>query len=408
MSDILNKNLIQKLASLEQEGILKSKERVISGRVPAQNSWGPRVTLEGSNKPYIRANSNSYLDLNFHSQLIQAAEAATLKYGVGPGAVRFIDGTFPPHKALEKAIAEFAGYPAARIFNSAYAANLSLILGLHTSDTFWLCDALNHNSLIRGLKMAGVVSGQKVVYSHCDLSDLESKLQQIPKQFKRICILTDGVFSMRGDVVPLTGIQNLALRYQDQFEEGICLVVDDSHGVGALGSKGKGVIESSDSLPYALVGTFGKAFGVNGGFVAGSTALIEFLRQKGDTYIYTNPLGAAESAAALEAVNLLATSDGHQRLENLKNRTLQFREGVQQMGFETIPGPHPVVSVLTRSSTSNRELVSYLYEQGILVIGLSYPVVPKGEECIRFQINAGMTSEDIVYILDKLSEKKLH
>lgn len=399
MYKALDRNLQRELEALQKQGRFKAPERIIRGRAP-----GHRVYLEGFQDPFIRANSNDYLQFSQHPALRSAAEKASDSYGLGPGAVRFIDGTFAPHAALEKAIATFMGYPAACIFNSAYTANLSLIGGLQTPDTFWLSDALNHNSLIRGLRMAGVQKTQKAIYAHADSNDLESKIKRISRNFKRVCILTDGVFSMRGDVAPLASIQILAEHYGSQFEEGIWVIVDDSHGIGAFGSGGRGTIAHTHTHPAILVGTFGKAFGVNGGFVAGSAALIQYLKQKGDTYIYTNSIGPPEAAAALAAVQLLDGLEGKKSLGELEQRRQQFRKGLT---WESIEGPHPIVPILTRQPEISNRLVEHLFKHRILATGLSFPVVPENESCVRVQLHAGMSIADIEEILKVINTFKM-
>ncbi|MGC6479953.1 MAG: aminotransferase class I/II-fold pyridoxal phosphate-dependent enzyme [Flavobacteriaceae bacterium] len=391
MTKALDRSLSVALQQLQQAGILKAPERIVRGRI------GSKVLLEGFDEPFIRANSNDYLQLSQHPALAAAAEAATTLYGVGPGAVRFIDGTHLPHVALEKAIASFMGYPSSCVFNSAYAANLSLIGCLHTPETYWLCDELNHNSLIRGLKMAGVQSDQKAIYKHLALEDLKAKINSIPSRFKRVCILTDGVFSMRGDVAPLNELQRIAEDYSSHFSEGVLLIVDDSHGVGAFGEEGKGTMALRPSSPSILVGTLGKAFGVNGGFVAGSQVLIDYLKQKGDTYVYTNPLGPAEAAAALAAVEILQKEEGKRRLTNLESLRQKFRKGLR---LESIEGPHPIVPILTRENNKTQALVKHLFDRGVLATGLTYPVVPKDESCVRIQLHAEMSEEDIASMLE--------
>jgi len=179
-------------------------------------------------------------------------------------------------------------------------------------------------------------------------------------------------------------------------------MMDDSHGIGAYGATGRGTEEHAGARVDIFIGTFGKAFGVNGGFVAGSPTLIEAVRQKADTYIYTNPLGAADAAAAVAAINIADSDEGRARLAHLAARTLQFRAGLAALGLESIPGPHPVVPLLVRSTDTVRAMVQGLFERGILAVGLTFPVVPKGDETIRFQINAAHTEADIADALDAL------
>jgi glycine C-acetyltransferase len=180
--------------------------------------------------------------------------------------------------------------------------------------------------------------------------------------------------------------------------------MDDSHGIGAYGATGRGTEEHCGARVDVLVGTFGKAFGVNGGFVAGSPELIEAVRQRADTYIYTNPLGAADCAAAVRAVEIAGGPEGRERLTNLRKRTAQFRDGLARLGLESIPGPHPVVPRLVRDTDRTRATVQGLFERDILAVGLTYPVVPRGDETIRFQISAAHTGADIDQVLAALGE----
>jgi glycine C-acetyltransferase len=215
-------------------------------------------------------------------------------------------------------------------------------------------------------------------------------------------VVFDGIFSMRGDNAPLAEIAAIARAFDARFRDGVVTVMDDSHGIGAYGRTGRGTEEHCGTAVDCLVGTFGKAFGVNGGFVAASAEVIEAVRQKADTYIYTNPLGAADCAAALAAVDLADGDEGRRRLENLRERTAQFRRGLEHLGLESIPGPHPVVPLLVRDTNRVRAMVRALFDRGILVVGLTFPVVPKGQETIRFQVNAAHTRADIDEVLAAL------
>ena len=194
--------------------------------------------------------------------------------------------------------------------------------------------------------------------------------------------------------------------HHERFKDGVITVVDDSHGIGAYGATGRGTEEHCGAKADVIVGTFGKAFGVNGGFVAGSAELTEAVRQKADTYIYTNPLGVADCAAAVKAVEVAAGREGQERLANTKARTSQFRKGVEALGLESIPGPHPVVPVLVRDTAKTHTMVKGLFERGVLAVGLTSPVVPAGDETIRFQINAAHTEADIGEVLSALDEAK--
>lgn len=390
------------VARLTEEGRAKSPERVIVGYVPGNGTRGPRYRLRGSDREYLRMNSNSYLSLSHHPQILSAADEASHSFGAGPGAVRFIDGTFAPHVALEERVARFVGRPAAKVFNSAYTTVLGVAVTLAGPETHWIGDELNHNCIIRAMRIANVPSSQRAIFKHNDVADLERHLDRVPETAGRVIVIFDGIFSMRGDHAPVDAIAALVARYESRFRDGVITVMDDSHGIGAYGATGRGTEEHCGARVDIFVGTFGKAFGVNGGFVAGSPDLIEAVRQKADTYIYTNPLGAADAAAAVRAVDVADAVEGRERLANLKARTAQFRAGLTALGFESIPGPHAVVPLLVRDTDRVRSMVAALYDRGILAVGLTFPVVPKGDETIRFQINAAHTEADINEVLEAL------
>ena len=404
--DKLNAALVADVAALSAEGRAKPPERVIVGYVPPSGTRGPRYRLQSSDRDFLRMNSNSYLSLSNHPEVLSAADTASHAFGAGPGAVRFIDGTFSAHAQLEARIARFVGRPAARIFNSAYTTVLGLAITLAGPETFWIGDALNHNCIIRAMRIANVPSAQRAIYKHNDLADLAAHLERIPDGTGRVVVIFDGIFSMRGDNAPVDAIASLVARHEHRFRDGVITIMDDSHGVAAYGATGRGTEEHCGARVDIFVGTFGKAFGVNGGFVAGSVELVEAVRQKADTYIYTNPLGAADAAAAVAAIDVAAGSEGRARLANLRARTAQFRGGLESLGFESIPGPHPVVPLVVRDTARVRSMVAGLFERGILAVGLTFPVVPKGDETIRFQINAAHTEGDISELLSALKELK--
>jgi glycine C-acetyltransferase len=406
--DKLNPTLIREVADLEREGRAKAAERVITAYVPPANGRGPRYRLQGSDLDFLRMNSNSYLSLSNHPALIDAADEACRRYGTGPGAVRFIDGTSAEHVALEQRIAAFVGRTAARAFNSAYTTVLGTAITLSSADTYWIGDELNHNCIIRAMRIANVPREQRAIFRHNDLGDLRRQLEQVPAGTGRVVVIFDGIFSMRGDHAPVREILAACAEHEDRFRDGVVTMMDDSHGIGAYGATGRGTEEHCASRVDVLVGTFGKAFGVNGGFVAGSAELIEAVRQKADTYIYTNPLGAADCAAASAAVGIAAGAEGRQRLATLKARTQQFRAGLQRLGLESIPGPHPVVPLLVRDTARTRGMVRGLFDRGILAVGLTFPVVPQGDETIRFQVNAAHTEADIDEVLAALDFLKGH
>ena len=402
--DKLNPAIEQELMAIKKLGLEKLAERPIVAVKEATETMGSRYQIQGSNKWFLRLNSNSYLDLSRHPNLIQAADKATHQFGVGPGAVRFIDGTFNAHASLEMRIARFMNKPAARIFNSAYTANLALSLVLHNPNTYWIGDELNHNSIIRAMKIANVARQNRAIFKHNSLDSLEACLQAIPQGIKRVCIIFDGVFSMRGDYCPLVAIQEIPKKYHHKFDEGVITIMDDSHGIGAYGNTGRGTTEITGGNADIIVGTFGKAFAVNGGFILGSTSLVELVRQKADTYIYTNPLSMADCAAAEASIKLVDSSEGLHLLEKLKKSSELFRAGLKKLGLESISGQHPITPLLIKETQLTKKKVAQLFEDGILAVGLGYPVVPKGSELIRFQINAGLTESDISYVLACLAK----
>jgi len=394
--------LLQSLETLEQEGRRKGHETVVVGVLPPQGDRGPRYLLQGyGDKPFIRMNSNSYLGLSRHPALKKAEEEAIERFGVGPGAVRFISGTYAPHVELEGHLAAFHGREAAMIFSSAYATVLSVVVPLTTDQTVLLSDELNHNCIINAVRLARPL--EKLIYKHLDLDNLEQALQKAAALgARRVLMITDGVFSMRGLHAPLAEIARLVEQYNERFAENAILIVDDSHGVGAFGATGRGTEEYTAAQADVLIGTLGKAFGVNGGYVVGAADLIAYLRETSPMYIYSNPITPGEAAAAVAALKLVQAPEGQQRLKHLAAMTERFRQGLLSLGYESFPGAHPVVPLLLRDAARTNRMVGFLREQGVLATAIVYPVVPKGEASIRFQISAEHTQRDVDEVLDVL------
>jgi glycine C-acetyltransferase len=248
-----------------------------------------------------------------------------------------------------------------------------------------------------------VPSENKAIYAHNDTDHLKKCLDAVPTGMERVAVIFDGIFSMRGDYAPIDRIEAAAAAHRNRFKEGLVTVVDDSHGIGAYGATGRGTADHTGAQPDVVIGTFGKAFGANGGFIAAGPTLIEAVRQKADTYIYTNPLSVADCAAAAQALGICDGAEGRQRLEHLRQMTARFRRGIESLGWQSIPGPHPIVPLLVRDTPRTRRLVQHLFDHGILAVGLTFPVVPRGDETIRFQVNAAHTAADIDFVLNALA-----
>ena len=400
--DRLGSALDAHVAELEEKGTAKGAETVVVEVIPAQGERGPRFRLQGEGtREFIRMNSNSYLGLGLRREIIEAEEEAAEKYGAGPGAVRFISGTYAPHVALEQRLAEFHSREAAMAFSSAYATMVSTLVPLTTERTVLVSDELNHNCIINAMRLAR--PADKVIYKHNDMRGLEQALTDMKGKGERALVITDGIFSMRGDHAPLAELMEICERHDADYPENVVTLVDDSHGVGAIGATGRGTEEYTGAPPCdVLVGTLGKAFGVNGGYVAASASVIRFLRESSPMYIYSNPITPGEASAALSAVDLVDSPAGRQLLDRLRSLQQRFEQGLIRLGFETIPGEHPVTPLVARDTARTRALVRHLREHGVLATGLAYPVVPKGDDEIRFQVNADHTESDIDYVLGVL------
>ncbi|MBI4537979.1 MAG: aminotransferase class I/II-fold pyridoxal phosphate-dependent enzyme [Gemmatimonadetes bacterium] len=401
--DRITRVLGEQLADLDAKGTAKGAEAVVTAVLPLEGECGPRVQLRGYGyKPFIRMNSNSYLGMGLRHELVHAEEAAARRYGVGPGAVRFISGTYEPHVELERRLAEFHRREAAMLFSAAYATVMGVLPPLITDQTIVISDELNHNCIINAIRLARPLD--KAIYKHLDMDGLEAEIRKASGRARRLLIVTDGIFSMRGDHAPLDRIMALARRHDGGFEENILVVADDSHGIGAFGRTGRGVEEYTDCEPVdLLVATLGKALGVNGGYLVSAAPVIRFLRETAPFYIYSNPITPGEAAAALAALEMLDSPGGLELLERLRSLTRRFKGGLARLGFETLPGEHPVVPLMVRDTPRTRDLVRHLRENGVLATGLAYPVVPRGDEEIRFQVCADHTEADIDQVLAVLA-----
>jgi glycine C-acetyltransferase len=401
-SDRLDQTLAEELAGLAESGSAKGAESVVTEVLAPRAGLGPRFKLAGHDRDFLRMNSNSYLGLSSHPAVLDAEESATRQFGAGPGAVRFISGTYQAHVDLETRLAGFHGRDATVVYSSAYAAVVSTLSSLIGERTVVLSDELNHNCIINAIRMTR--PAHRSVYSHLDMAGLDSALAEAVGQGERAVVVTDGVFSMRGDFADLAAIGEIAASHDGSFPDNVVVVVDDSHGVGAYGATGRGTEEVTSGRADVLIGTLGKAFGVNGGYVTGSETMASYLRERSPMYIYSNPITAGEAAAANMAVSILDSPEGSELLAHLGAMTERFESGLVASGHETIPGPHPVIPLMVRDTAETAALVAHLFENGVLATGLNYPVVPKGDEEIRFQVNADHTEADIDYVLEVLSD----
>ncbi|MEM9599301.1 MAG: aminotransferase class I/II-fold pyridoxal phosphate-dependent enzyme, partial [Acidobacteriota bacterium] len=294
--------------------------------------------------------------------------------------------------------AAFHGRESGMISSSAYATILGVLVPLIDKETTVISDELNHNCIINAMRLSR--PKEKRIYKHLDMADLEKALAE--GTGRRALVVTDGIFSMRGSHGPLAEIVELARKYDDRYPENAVVVVDDSHGVAAFGETGRGTEEHTGARADVLVGTLGKGLGVNGGYVVGSGSLTRYLRETAPTYIYSNPITVGECAAAVEALAIVDSDEGRERLAHLRAMTRRFEEGLVRHGFETLPGSHPVTPLMVRDTPRTAAMVQHLYDHGILATGLNYPVVPQGDQSIRFQISADHTAADIDEVLGVL------
>ena len=359
-----------------------------------ESEQGPHVMING--KPYILLAGNNYLGLADHPKVREAAIEAIHRYGVGSGASRLISGNMALHEELETRLAHFKGTEAALIFSTGYMANLALLSCLIPEDGLILLDRLCHASLIDGARLSG---RPYRVYGHKDLNKLERLLQRKP-QGQSALIVTDGVFSMDGDIAPLPQLISLARQYGAQ------VLVDDAHATGVLGIHGRGTLEhfgvspSEDSV--IQMGTLGKAIGTFGAYVAGSHDLIEYLINKARTFIYTTALPPAVCAATAAALDLIE-KEPELRVRLWKNRT-HFYEGLHSLGFDTLQSETPILPILISDSHKALKLAEALFDEGIFAPAIRPPTVPKGTSRIRMTVMATHAKADLDRALEVLGK----
>jgi len=392
--------LTAEVKRIDDAGSTKRQEAVIEGFTKEAS---PKAIING--EKYIVFNSNDYLGLRFNPNLLKAEEEASQKYGAGPGAVRFISGTLKVYKELETAIATFHNREAGMVFSSAFATNIavmSCLLNGQSKDSLLsrevcvISDALNHRSIIDGVRAASIDKEQKFIYKHLDFEDLRRVLDENKSTFKRAVVVTDGVFSMIGEAADLSKLKAVINEFDEEYEQGVLLIVDDSHGVAAFGKTGRGTEEVSNTQADLLVGTFGKGFGSDGGYVVGSQVLIDYLRESAATYIYSNSISPSVAGAALASINYVSSPDGQKLLEKLEEDKKYLKTQMTDAGLQfAADSDHPIQPLLVGDTIKAKELRNKLFEMGLLVTNITYPVVPKGKDEIRIQLNASHTKEDI-------------
>lgn len=330
--------------------------------------------------------TNNYLGLASHPEVVAAAKEALDRYGCGMASVRFICGTHEVHKELEARVSEFLQTEDTILYSSCFDANAGLFETLLGEKDAVISDQLNHASIIDGVRLC---KAARYRYNHADLESLEAELKRA-RENRFACIATDGVFSMDGDAAPLDGICSLAGKY------GALVMVDDSHATGFFGPTGRGSLEYRGVLGKVdvVTSTFGKALGgASGGFASGRKEIIDLLRQRSRPYLFSNSLSPVIAAATLKAIDLITRSPG--LVKKLRDNTRYFRERIRAAGFDIRPGDHPIIPIMLGEARLARDMADRLLEEGIYVIGFSYPVVPQGAARIRIQISAGHETADL-------------
>ncbi len=393
----------QELVKIKSSGLYKEERTILSEQKP-----NIRVEFPTGSEPRDVLNfcANNYLGLANHPKIIEAARKALDEHGFGMASVRFICGTQDLHKTLEQKIAAFFHMEDTILYSSCFDANGGLFETLLGVEDAVVTDSLNHASIIDGIRLC---KAKRFIYDHADMASLEKALKKAregmdvwdgpgldkePVPARNIMIVTDGVFSMDGDIADIRRIVELGNTYDT------LVVVDDSHGTGVLGATGRGSVEEAGMLGQVdvITSTLGKAMGgATGGFITGRREIIEILRQKSRPYLFSNTVAPVIVAAGIAAFDLLAQGQGLR--EKLKENTLYFRGAMKSLGFDIIDGVHPIVPVLFRKFENDAKLAQQmaraLYEEGIYVVGFVFPVVPKGQSRIRVQVSAAHTREQM-------------
>jgi glycine C-acetyltransferase len=374
--------ITQEIENLKSSG-LYNRIRTIGS---PQGAW---LVVDG--KKVLNFCSNNYLGLADHPRLIAAARKAADEMGVGPAAVRTIAGTTDLHLQLEKRLAAFKGVEAAITFQSGFNANLATIPALVGKEDVIFSDRLNHASIIDGCRLSGA---KIIAYDHCDPAALEAAIKENLSAYRRALVVTDGVFSMDGDVAPLDQIYEVADRYD------LLLMVDDAHGEGVLGQGGRGIVDhfGLHGKVDVEVGTLSKAFGVVGGVVAGSAVIVEWLHQRGRPFLFSSAVTPPDAAACIAAVDLLEEST--ELVDKLWENTRYFKAEMKKLGFDTGLSTTPITPIMLGEAPLAQQFSRDLFDEGVFAMSIGYPTVPQGKARIRVMISAAHSREDLDKGLD--------
>lgn len=381
--------LIEEQNNIKNAGLFK-EERIITSPQEA------RITVTGGQE-VLNFCANNYLGLASHPDIIKAAQSSYEKWGYGLSSVRFICGTQEIHKELEHKISRFLGMEDTILYTSCFDANGGLFETLLSEEDAVISDELNHASIIDGIRLS---KAKRYRYKNNDMSDLEDKLIET-SGFRFRLIATDGVFSMDGYIANLKGICDLA----DQYDA--LVMIDDSHAVGFMGENGRGTHEYHNVMDRVdiITGTLGKALGgASGGYTSGRREIIDILRQRSRPYLFSNTLAPSIVSASIKVLDLLTESDDLRK--KLHDNTKYFREQMTSLGFNILPGHHPIVPIMLGDAVVAQEMAKRMLEKGIYVIGFSFPVVPKGKARIRTQISAAHSRKDLEFAIEKFREVK--
>ena len=387
MPQPLNDQLAAELNAMRESGTLKQFNHLTSPMAPS-------VQMEEKGEVLVLS-SNNYLGLSNHPDIIKAGQEALAEYGAGTASVRFICGTYSIHRALEAKIASFHRMEAALSYVACWNANTGLIPTIAQKDDVLISDALNHASLIDGCRIA---KAKRMIYAHSNMAELEARLKEA-QGARRIFIVTDGVFSMEGDIVDLPGVVKLARQY------GASIILDDSHGVGVMGEHGRGVAEhfGLEHEVDILTSTLGKALGgAAGGYVAGSQALIDYLNQTSRPQLFSNALPPTVAASSLKAIEILEAEP--ERVKHLHRLVQRMRDGLKARGFSPLEGESAIVPLIVGETSFAIRMSKALLDEGIFITGFGYPVVPEGEARLRIQICASLTEAQIDFALEKFEK----